>query len=215
MSGKIAAQRSNLFLWRPLTAQVSRSATSRSALGSRDIQCVRKKDTKMSSLISPIKFRQFCWNLAHSFLNKFAATWCKRFPPHLNNVSILPCETWNDHCARSTIALLDTETPEFIPPQMWSPNSPHLNPDDNSVWKILQEGVKKHASLIWSYQQCHWRMAAAMTMWSSLVHSVLSRCFISSRSVMRILYTSLAIFFTRCYQLDSNLANLKTTVEVG
>jgi len=25
-------------------------------------------------------------------VNKFAAKWCKRFPPHLNNVSTLPCE---------------------------------------------------------------------------------------------------------------------------
>jgi len=29
------------------------------------------------------------------------------------------------------------------------------------------------------------------------------------------LYTSLAIFPTRCYQLDSNLANLQTTVDLG
>ena len=35
----------------------------------------------------------------------------------------------------------------------------------------------------------HWRMAAAMTTWSSLAHSVLSRCFSSPRSVMRILNT--------------------------
>ena len=40
------------------------------------------------------------------------------------------------------IALLDRETPEFIPPQLWSPNSPDLNPVDNIVWKILQEGVQ-------------------------------------------------------------------------
>jgi len=34
-----------------------------------------------------VKFR------IHDFLNKFAAKTCKRFPPHLNNVSTLPCET--------------------------------------------------------------------------------------------------------------------------
>jgi len=101
-----------------------------------------KKETKMFSVISPITLRQFWWNLAYSFLNKFAATWCKHFPPHLNNVSTLPCETWNDHCASSTIALLDRETPEFIAPQLWSSNSPDLNPVDYSVWKILQEGVR-------------------------------------------------------------------------
>jgi len=32
---------------------------------------------------------------------------------------------------------VDKETPEFIPPQLWSPNSQDLNPVDNSVWKIL------------------------------------------------------------------------------
>jgi len=101
-----------------------------------------KKETKMFSVISPIKLGQLWWNLAHSFLSKFAATWCKRFTPHLNNVSTLPCETWNAHRARATIALLDRETPKFIPPQLWSPNLQDLNPVDNSVWKILQERVQ-------------------------------------------------------------------------
>ena len=98
-----------------------------------------KKETNMFSVISPTKRGQLRWNLAHSFLNKFAATWSKRFPPHLNNVSTLPCETWNAHRARATIALLDRETPEFIPPQLWSPNSPDLNPVDYRVWEISQE----------------------------------------------------------------------------
>jgi len=40
----------------------------------------------------------------------------KRLPPHLSNVSTLPCETQSAHCARGTIKLLKKETPEFIPP---------------------------------------------------------------------------------------------------
>jgi len=95
-----------------------------------------KKENKMFSVISPTKLGQFRWNLARSFLNKFAATWCKRFPPHLNNVSTLPCGTWNAHRARATIVLLDRETPEFIPPQLWFTNSPDLNPVDNNTWTI-------------------------------------------------------------------------------
>jgi len=55
--------------------------------------------------------------------------------------------------------------------------------------KYCKRRCTKRASLIWSYQRHHWRMAAAMTTWSSLAHSVLSRCFSSFRSVMRILYT--------------------------
>jgi len=35
--------------------------------------------------------------------------------------------------------LLEKETPEFIPPQLWPPNSPDLNSVDHSVWGILQE----------------------------------------------------------------------------
>ena len=63
-----------------------------------------KKETKMFSVISPTTFGQFWWNLASRFLNKFAATWCTRFPPHLNNVSTLPCKTWNAHRARATMS---------------------------------------------------------------------------------------------------------------
>ena len=48
------------------------------------------------------------------FLNKFLLKWCKRFPPHMNNVSTLRRETWNAHCTRTTVELLQKETPEFI-----------------------------------------------------------------------------------------------------
>jgi len=97
----------------------------------------------MFFVISPTQLGRFRWNLVHSFLNKFAAKWCKRFPPHLNYVSTLPCETWKAHCACATIELLQKETPEFTPLQLCPPNSPDLNPVDNSKWEILQEKVYK------------------------------------------------------------------------
>jgi len=34
------------------------------------------------------------------------------------------------------------KTPEFIPPQLWPPNSPDMNPVDNSMWELLQEVYK-------------------------------------------------------------------------
>ena len=98
-----------------------------------------KKETKMFLVISQKKLRRFSWNLMYGFLNKFAIKWCKRFPPHLNNVSTLPCKTWNVLCARATIELIQKQTPEFIPPQLWPPNSPDLNPVDYRVWEISQE----------------------------------------------------------------------------
>ena len=58
--------------------------------------------------------------------------------PHLSNASTLPCENWN-----ATVELLQKETPELIPSQLWSPNLPDLNPVDYSVWGLLQEKVYK------------------------------------------------------------------------
>ena len=40
--------------------------------------------------------------------------------------------------AGATTALSEKETPEFISTQLWSPNSPDLNPVDYSVLRILQ-----------------------------------------------------------------------------
>ena len=88
------------------------------------IHCVQEKETKMFFVISPTKFRQFWWNLVHCFLNKFAWKWCRRFPLNMNNVSTLPCKTWNSHCA-SKFATFESR---------WLPYS---------VWGLLQEKVYK------------------------------------------------------------------------
>ena len=45
------------------------------------------------------------------------------------------------HRARETVALLTRETPDFIPPTLWPPNSPDLNHVDYKVWSVLQERV--------------------------------------------------------------------------
>jgi len=63
----------------------------------------------------------------------------RRIPPHLNNVSTLPCKTCNAHRARATTELIQKETPEFIPSQLWPPNLPDLNPVDYRVSEISQE----------------------------------------------------------------------------
>ena len=45
------------------------------------------------------------------------------------------------HRARETKALLERETPDFILPTLWPPNSPDLNPIDYKIWSVLQERV--------------------------------------------------------------------------
>jgi len=62
-------------------------------------QCVWQRDQNVL-VISPLKLWQFWRSLVHRFPNKLFAKSCKRFPPHLNNVSKLPCETSNAHRAR-------------------------------------------------------------------------------------------------------------------
>ena len=47
------------------------------------------------------------------------------------------------HRARETVELLKVETPDFIPPNLWPPNSPDLNPVDYKIWGLLQERVYK------------------------------------------------------------------------
>ena len=37
------------------------------------------------------------------------------------------------HRARETVQLLERETPDYIPPTLWPPNSPDLNPDDYKI----------------------------------------------------------------------------------
>jgi len=45
------------------------------------------------------------------------------------------------HRARETVELLRNETPDFIPPTLWPPNSPDLNPVDYKIWSVIQERV--------------------------------------------------------------------------
>jgi DNA-binding Lrp family transcriptional regulator len=45
------------------------------------------------------------------------------------------------HRARETVELLGKETPDFIPPTLWPPNSPDLNPVDYQIWSVMQERV--------------------------------------------------------------------------
>jgi len=45
------------------------------------------------------------------------------------------------HRARDTLQLLHRDTPEFIAPDLWPPNSPDLNPLDYEIWGMMQQMV--------------------------------------------------------------------------
>jgi len=42
------------------------------------------------------------------------------------------------HRASENVQLLKQMTPDFIPPTLWPPKSPHLNPKEYAVWGIKQ-----------------------------------------------------------------------------
>ena len=77
------------------------------------LQCVRKKKTNFF-VISSINLRRFWWNLAHGFLNKFAAKSYNPFPPHWNNDYTT---LWSLKCSMCTCyhwVVKERKTPEFI-----------------------------------------------------------------------------------------------------
>jgi len=47
------------------------------------------------------------------------------------------------YIAHKTADPLTRETPDFILPTLWPPNSPDLNPVDYKVWSVTQEKVCK------------------------------------------------------------------------
>jgi len=45
--------------------------------------------------------------------------------------------------AKHTVDLPSNETPEFIPPSLWPPNSPEINPLNYTIWQVAQDRVYK------------------------------------------------------------------------
>jgi len=87
----------------------------------------------------------------------------------------------------------ERETPEFIPPLLWPPNSPDLNPANYSVWSILQEKVYKtrmtdlddleHRIRTEWMKLDHAVIAAAVHQWRCRLSACVKTAAVSSRTV--------------------------------
>jgi len=120
---------------------------------------------------------------------------------HVNNVSTLPCETLNAHSHMLPLRW-QIKDPEFIPPQLWPPNLPDLNPVDNSMWEMLQEKVyKTRITALELLQRRHWRMASVVTTNCPTLFSVAVS--VRAGQIHVFCTPSLAMVLTRCNQLDS------------
>ena len=92
------------------------------------------------------------------------------------------CQQGSGHAHRprdtDTARLLEQATSAFMPPDLWPPNSPDLNPDYYKIWYIVQQRVHQSrpagaqhwwteaavaACLTWHWRdhhwQCNWRVA--------------------------------------------------------
>ena len=154
----------------------------------------------MFLVISKTRLRRFSWNLIHGFLNKFAIglTWFNSFPPHLNNVSTLPCKTWNAHCTHTCYHWVDTERNSRIYPTATMASK---FTRFESSWLqhagIPQEKVYK--TCITDLDELKQRLRMEKAKLDHVVIAAACGVVNSCRSVMHVLYTSLAIFPTPCY----------------
>jgi len=60
------------------------------------------------------------------------------------NMFIFQQDSAPAHRERETIELLSRDTPDFIGPEMWPPNSPDLNPADYSIWSVMPGADSEH-----------------------------------------------------------------------
>jgi len=84
------------------------------------------------------------------------------------------------HRARDTMKMLKKEAPDFIPPTLWPPNSPDLNPVDYKIWSVMQEKVYKRR--VKDMSELRERIVAA---WNELDQSVIDTAVSQWRTRLR------------------------------
>ena len=86
------------------------------------------------------------------------------------------------HRVRETISLLERETPAFISPDLWPPNSPDLNPVDYKIWSVMQQRVYQTKYRMWTTWSDVWLTCgltcsrASLTMQLTSGRSVCTPC---------------------------------------
>jgi len=74
------------------------------------------------------------------------------------------------HCAREkTVEMLSRDTPDFISPLQWPPNSPYLKPVDYAIWDKLQERVYRKR-----IRDLNHLIERLVQEWSSFNHEIIS-----------------------------------------
>jgi len=114
----------------------------------------------------------------------------------------------NAHCACAPIELLKRNFRNYSTVTVGSNFTRYEAAWLQRVRNTATEGKQIKNTHHW---RCHWRMAAAMTTWSSLVAVAVS---VRQDQWYVFCTLSFAVFGTCCNQLDSNLVNLEATVKM-
>ena len=84
------------------------------------------------------------------------------------NMFIFQQDSAPAHRARETIELLSRDTPDFVGPEMWPPNSPDLNPVDYSIWSVVEQ--RGYQERIQNTDELRQRL---LTVWNELERQII------------------------------------------
>jgi len=103
--------------------------------------------------------------------------------PDMCNISeyfIFQQENAPVHRSKETVDLLLTETPAFILPTLWPPNSPDLNPVEYKVRSVLREQLYKvKVNNVDELRQC------IHSVWDELDHRIIDKAIKQRRTRLR------------------------------
>jgi len=86
------------------------------------------------------------------------------------------------HPAKETVDLLLTETPAFILPTLWPPDSPDLNLIDYKVWSVLQEQEQVYKVKVNNVDELCQRIPAV---WDEIDHCIIDKAIKQWRTCLR------------------------------
>jgi len=97
------------------------------------------------------------------------------------------------HRAKETVALLTTEAPDFIPPTLWPPNSPDLNPAVSGQKCVYRTKVDNVLNMV-DFKQ---RIVAE---WAALDHSIIASAIAQWRLRLQACVRAAGGHFEHCLQ---------------
>src|SRR6218665_1136964 len=113
-------------------------------------------------------------------------SYCKKYSenPHEGLGFVFQQDGALAHRARDSVAFIERKVPDFVSPTLWSPNSPHLNPDDYSIWSVGPMQEKVYQSRIDNVNELEMRL---IDEWGRFDQSIVDAGIAASGAVVSVL----------------------------